>query len=47
MPRLTTKFWEYEKNINIKRKLDAKIDLLYIKKKIDKGNKNLSDAMEV
>ena len=44
---MTTKFWDYEKNLDVERKLDANIDLLFTKKKIDKVNKNLADAMEV
>ena len=47
IPRLTTEFWKHKKKIDIERKLDAKIDLLYTKKNIDEVNENLADAMEV
>ena len=45
--RLTTEFWEYEKKIDVERKLDADIDLILTKKKIDKVNETLADAMEI
>ena len=47
MPRLTTEFWEYERKIDVERKLDADLDLILTKKKIDKVNETLADAMEI
>jgi hypothetical protein len=47
IPRLTTEFWAHERSIDAERKLDAKLNLLYQKKKVDDINDRLSEAMEI
>ena len=39
---LTTEFWDYKRNTDAKSKLDAKLNLLYQKEKVDKVNNRLS-----
>lgn len=47
MPKIATEFWDYERTKDAKRKLNAKLSLLYQNEKIEEINSRLTKAMEI
>jgi hypothetical protein len=47
MPKIATEFCDYERTNDVKRKLNAKLSLLYQNEKIEEINSRLTKAMEI